>query len=534
MKAIAEYHQHRCAEAAPGASRDAVSLDDRTWSDLDLDAVFASIDRTQSTLGQQALYHRLRTAPVANHLDAFEALVNRLSTDAPLRARAERVLARLRHPYGYDLWWLAQPDAIRTRPWHVVFPIFTLVVIACLLLSPFWGGLLLVPIVGGVLNLTMRITTARQMGPLIGPFRQVFALIAAGETLRALTGDDIDPLVACLRTDTPALRRLKRVAFWVGRDALAAGDVVASIFEYLNLLFLIDVNAMYFGARELDAHGTALLRVIAAVGDVDAALSVAALRASLDAIGESRWTRPDVLPPGAPTTLTNLCHPLLEHPVPNSIALAPPHGVLITGSNMSGKSTFLRTVGVNAVLAQTINTCFATRYDAPVFHIRSCIGRSDDLLAGKSYYIAEVEAVLALVRASARPDPHLFLFDELFRGTNAVERIAAAEAVLIELLSDDAHRPKPHIVLTATHDAELVDLLRETYASYHFTDTLGPDGLVFNHRLEPGPATTRNAIALLQLHGAPASLITHALTRAESLDAQRRPPRELAPPAYRE
>jgi hypothetical protein len=522
MRAIAEYHQHLCAGAAPG-----VSLDDRTWSDLDLDTVFASIDRTECTLGQQALYHRLRTAPVANQPDAFEALVNRLSTDAPLRGRMQRVLARLRNPYGYDLWWLAQPDAIRTRPWHVVFPIFTLVVIGCLLLSPVWGGLLLVPIFGGVLNLTMRITTARQMGPLIGPFRQVFALINAAETLGELRGEDVDPIVGCLHTDTLPLRRLKRIAFWVGRDALAAGDMMASIVEYLNLLFLLDVNAMYLGARELAAHGPALLRVIAAVGDVDAALSVAALRATLS---ESRWTRPHVLPPGAPATLTDLCHPLLEHPVPNSIGLAPPHGVLITGSNMSGKSTFLRTVGVNAVLAQTINTCFASRYDAPIFHIRSCIGRSDDLLAGKSYYIAEVEAVLALVRASARPEPHLFLFDELFRGTNAVERIAAAEAVLIELLADTGG-PQLHIVLTATHDGELVDLLRETYASYHFTDTLGPDGLIFNHRLEPGPATTRNAIALLQLYGAAPTLIAHALTRAEALDIQRRPRRDPASPS---
>src|SRR5215468_4588508 len=68
---------------------------------------------------------------------------------------------------------------------------------------------------------------------------------------------------------------------------------------------------------------------------------------------------------------------------------------------MSGKSTFLRTVGVNVVLAQTINTCLADRYDAPIYHVRSCIGRADDLLAGKSYYLVEVESVLDLVRASA-------------------------------------------------------------------------------------------------------------------------------------
>jgi DNA mismatch repair ATPase MutS len=103
---------------------------------------------------------------------------------------------------------------------------------------------------------------------------------------------------------------------------------------------------------------------------------------------------------------------------------------------MSGKSTFLRTVGVTVVMAQTINTCLATAYEAPILNVRSCIGRADDLLTGKSYYIVEVEALLELVKASTDSAPHLFLLDELFRGTNAIERIAAGQAVLCELVAD--------------------------------------------------------------------------------------------------
>ena len=111
----------------------------------------------------------------------------------------------------------------------------------------------------------------------------------------------------------------------------------------------------------------------------------------------------------------------------------------MTGSNMSGKSTFLRTVGVNVVLAQTIHTSLASSYQAPVFTVRSCIGRADDLIAGKSYYLVEVEALLELVRASGGDSTQLFLLHELFRGTNAVERIAAGQAVLEELIG-----PIPH------------------------------------------------------------------------------------------
>jgi len=174
------------------------------------------------------------------------------------------------------------------------------------------------------------------------------------------------------------------------------------------------------------------------------------------------------------------------------------------------------------VLAQTIHTCFARSYEAPVYQVRSCIGRADDLLAGKSYYLVEVESVLSLVRASESERPHLFIFDELFRGTNAVERIAAAEAVLTALVPGG----NPHVVLAATHDVELVDFLRDRYVVYHLGDAVGPNGLTFDYRLQAGPATSRNAIALLEINGAPPSLIAQAIARAAALDAQRAPHNE--------
>jgi len=206
--------------------------------------------------------------------------------------------------------------------------------------------------------------------------------------------------------------------------------------------------------------------------------------------------------------------------VANSVELTAGRGILVTGSNMSGKSTFLRTVGVNAVLAQTVNTCLATTYAAPMVRVRSCIGRADDLLGGRSYYLVEVESLLELVRASAGGSPHLFLLDELFRGTNAVERIAAGRAVLRALVRGG---PSPaHVVLAATHDGELVDLLPDEYDAVHFGDRVDGDGLVFDYRLLPGRATTRNAITLLRLNGAPADVIDDALACAEALDRERR------------
>jgi hypothetical protein len=488
------------------------SLDDRTWDDLLMDDVFAQLDRTESCVGQQMLYCRLRSA-AAPSLDAFDALVVRAGDDDGRRERTQVVLARLGESSGYFVHRLARPDALDPQPWYVMFPVWSATVILTLLLGIVWPPALLAGVLGFVANKVILIVIGRRLAGEIVWFRQLGPLLSAARTLTGFGTEETAAITGTLSTDLAALRRLGSIARWVSRDPLATTDLAFLFQEFFNTLFLVDGNALYFAGRELQLRAPQLLGVIQAVGEIDAAIAVASFRAGLDG-----WVRPRFASPDARARFTDLRHPLVEHPVPNSIVLAPPRGLLVTGSNMSGKSTFLRTVGINIVLAQTINTCLARGYDAPVYRVRSCIGRADDLIAGKSYYLVEVESVLALVRAGDQPEPHLFIFDELFRGTNAVERIAAAEAVLAVLIANE----KPHVVLAATHDVELVDLLRDNYAVCHFGDAVGPDGLVFDYHLTSGPATSRNAIALLELNGAPESVVTRALASAEVLDRQRR------------
>ena len=491
-------------------------LDARTGEDLDLDAVFAVLDRTESDIGQQLLYHRLRTTPTSDDLAPFEALMTRLSEDTAAR---ERILSSLSHLRGHpgQVWWLTQPGILETGRGDAMFPLLGLVVPAALMLTTVWPMAIVAVILGVIANMIVRYVTALRLGPPLGPFRQVAPLLAAAELVRPLIATYGLPVGSALSADLARMRRLRRIARWVGHDPTTSDDLTDAVHETANMLFLLDISLLFFAAREIRTHGPALLRTVAAVGTVDAAISVASYR-----VGTEGWTRPVFESQSGASTMLGLRHPLLPEAVPNSVELAPPQGVLITGSNMSGKSTFLRTVGVNAILAQTINTCLATRYSAPVFSVRSLIGRSDDLTAGRSYYRDEVEAVLSLVRASRSSRPHLFLFDELFRGTSTIERIAAAEATLAELICGDGRSPSPHIVIAATHDRELVALLDRTYASFHFADSIDADGLSFDYRLRPGPARSWNAIALLELCGAPARLVERALARTAGLADQHR------------
>jgi len=213
LDAMSASHASRIA-VVPGAR----SLDERTWIDLDLGAVFAVLDRTQSTLGQHALYHRLRTTPIADHLAAFEALVQRMTSDEAARERAQMALDRLQDPNGYDVWWLARADAVERRSWYVVFPILTAVTLTLAALAPFWSAAIMPLVAVLVLNLAVHYVTDFRIGDIARSLRQCAPLISTAQSLRFLTGDDIDPIVSPLRTDVSVLARLKLISRWVNRD----------------------------------------------------------------------------------------------------------------------------------------------------------------------------------------------------------------------------------------------------------------------------------------------------------------------------
>ncbi|MBN1578739.1 MAG: hypothetical protein JW913_19400 [Chitinispirillaceae bacterium] len=244
-------------------------------------------------------------------------------------------------------------------------------------------------------------------------------------------------------------------------------------------------------------HGTLVRKWLACIGEFEALSSLALLR-----FDHTDWVVPAFREGGETgVAARGIGHPLLPAAqcIVNDFNLGPPGGSvgIITGSNMSGKSTFLRTVGCNLALAYAGAPVCAARLECPLLDIYTSMRTDDDLLSHTSTFYAELLRVKKIVDAAAGGAPLLFLLDELFRGTNSADRHDGAVALLAEL-------SRPHTLgLISTHDLELCTLAAEggSYRNYHFEEFYEGGSLRFDYLLKSGPSTTRNALYLMRMAG---------------------------------
>ncbi|MEQ9443592.1 MAG: hypothetical protein RIG62_31425 [Cyclobacteriaceae bacterium] len=276
------------------------------------------------------------------------------------------------------------------------------------------------------------------------------------------------------------------------------GAVFEFLLEMLKALFLIEPLLLFNVLKKLDTKRDQIHEVYRFVAEIDAALSLSALRESLP-----YYARPTLTEPKKSLSGQDIYHPLVDDFVANSVELSG-KSMLLTGSNMSGKTTFIRTVGINAIMGQAFNTCFARAFTLPRLKVHSAIRITDDLMSEKSYYFEEVLTIRQMLEASEAKEPCLFLLDELFKGTNTVERVAAGASVLKYLNQHD------HFVLVATHDLELAAYLRDKYDLYHFTEVIEDDSIVFDYQLKSGRLQTTNAIRILELNQYPPQVVRKA------------------------
>ena len=268
------------------------------------------------------------------------------------------------------------------------------------------------------------------------------------------------------------------------------------VFGFVAVLVLWGPHLALAVERWRRRHGVQVVEWLTAVGDVEALSSLATY-----AYEHPDDPFPTLVEGQAAFEAEGLGHPLLPaaQMVRNDVHLAQPAQLLVvSGSNMSGKSTLLRSVGINAVLAFAGAPVRATRLTLTPLAIGATLRVQDSIQDGRSRFYAEITRLRQLADLSVGTTPLLFLLDELLHGTNSHDRLAGGTGVLKDLLDRGA------IGLVTTHDmalAGIVDELAPRAANVHFEDQFEDGRIRFDYRMRPGPVTRSNALALMQAIG---------------------------------
>ena len=304
--------------------------------------------------------------------------------------------------------------------------------------------------------------------------------------------------------------KLQELRLRIETTGTHAADQIAAFLRYVELLnqrrneyFAMFARPLFWGVHLSYAvegwrrrHGGDLERWLEAVGEVEALCALAGY-----SFEHPEDPFPEIVESGTCLEAEDARHPLLPHAqcIPNSLKLGGDLRLLIvSGSNMSGKSTLLRTIGTNAVLAQAGGSVRARRFKLSIVDIGATLRVQDSLQGGTSRFYAEIKRLHDVMELTKSGEPVLFLFDEILHGTNSHDRAIGAEAVVRGLLERNA------IGLVTTHDlalARVADVLAPRAANVHFEDHLENGRMIFDYQLRPGVVQKSNALELMRAVG---------------------------------
>ncbi len=262
----------------------------------------------------------------------------------------------------------------------------------------------------------------------------------------------------------------------------------------IDILTLWDYQCLTTLQRFKKTSGASLKSWLEVIGEMEALNSLAVI-----AYENSTWTMPKFQEGSPIFKAKNLGHPLLAAGrVYNDVLIEPSQNVLlITGSNMSGKSTLLRTTGINLVLAYAGAPVCADDFYCSIMDIYTCMRTSDNLEKNISSFYAELLRIKKLVSATENKAPLFFLLDEIFKGTNSIDRHTGATVLVSKLSNENA------LGFVSTHDLELgeMETTNSKVKNYHLREYYKDDKLFFDYKLRPGVSTTRNALYLMKMAG---------------------------------
>lgn len=444
---------HHISQFFHKREKDGFFIDDITWNDLDMDRIFMLLNQTFSAVGGDCLYDILRK-PVfeEKELKYRNRLMLFFAKNQEIREQVQTILASVRKSGSnsiYENIHVTTEVNIKGKNVQIGFCSAFFLSLLVFILAPNPGVFLFLLVC--VVNIGAYMTQKQEVDAYLSSFRNVLQLLEAYKKLEKLK---IPELEAAMARGIPAQKKLagfqKRSSLVIDRSS-TGGGLEGMLMDYIRMLTHIDLIKFQDMMKSMKENRKELEELIYTLGYIDSMISIASFRETLP-----YYTCPEFREEKrAYMDVENLYHPLIENPVANSISAQ--GGILVTGSNASGKSTFLKNIAINSIFAQTIYTCTASSYCAPYFQVMTSMALRDDLGSGESYYIVEIRSLKRILDAAKSGENLLCIIDEVLRGTNTIERIGASSQILANICKNNV------LSFAATHDIELSYMLQEYY-----------------------------------------------------------------------
>lgn len=455
------------------------TIDDVTFNDLNMDEIFKQVKNTQSSIGDEYSYDffRRQKNPDLTH---FEAAVQCMSEQAEAREKLQFAFYRIGRKTNNQLVeLLLEPSKF---PKIAMLPIVFVTVVG--IGSLIW---LAVDIDYGILAVCMSFCVGLILFSIV--LRKIYqAFEALGMFTRMVRAAKVMVKLElpAFKEETDQLRKNLKVF----KNITGLADYIVQISGSSNSLMMIITSyfslygyAYFIMVKLFQKYRSEALKLYETIGYIELCISIASYRESLPYYCLPNFNDNDKV------TFEEIVHPLLKEPVPNTRSMG--NKVLITGSNASGKSTFARTLAINAIFGQLFNTCLAKSFSFKPCAVYSSMNLKDDIVTGDSFYMAEIKSLKRLLKIAESKEYAMIFMDEMFKGTNMIERIAAASIILKKFADLDC------FICLATHDVELSRILGERYENYHFREVVTADDILFDYTLREGVTTGSNAIKLL-------------------------------------
>lgn len=465
-------------------------IDDKTWSDLNMDTLFHKINFNFTAIGEMRLYATLRGMFKVNQT----SLINKFKDNKVFRLNVSYILSKI----GKNVYPLFPNQMLPTKR--------NILLMFCPLL-PFIGFafIFLIPSKGILICLTFMILNAILSFKLKKSYDQdlksIFYTANVIKQSQALSKIESTPAISVDFTHFKASRRFSGLLVRVESQ-----DMASSIIMFIKLVFMIDYVLFHLIQRSYFKYQEEVMACYDYISILDNHYSIAMYQHTL-----THYCYPKINHNINGLQMKSIIHPLLdeENAIANTIDIS--NHILLTGSNASGKSTFMKAVALNLILAQSIQTATAHSFIYQPGYVMTSMANADDVLSGDSYFMSELKSIRRLFNTHQCNKIYCFI-DEIFKGTNTTERIAASESVLSYLDNQKAYQ-----VLAATHDVELSTLLENTYNNYHFNESIQENSIFFDYKIKPGKANTRNAIELLRITQFPIDIYQRAQQNIRNL-----------------